>query len=336
MILLSELLSKVTQKEIMEHYYHCSIIDRKPVYRNMMRNDNEGTCYFNWYKNKYYLVDRARGIEYNFDCFDLVKFLYNCNFAEALEHINKDMNLGLSNQHSIISNKRRKINNDSSVKETSYKRKINYQVTSRNWNNKDVEYWSKFNISTDTLTKFNVVPVKLFKSDSDDYINFKLKYKYNEEDPCYAFIFKRKNKVRVKLYRPFNSILKWQGNITSSDIFGYDQLPDYTNTIYICSSLKDLMCLYEMGLTAIAPQSETTDIPNEILDDLKNRCNKLIILFDNDSAGISQSKKYALKYSCRYIELPTINNCKDVAEFVESIGIEETKKIIIKSKLKFK
>ena len=70
MILLSEILSKVSEKDIMEHYYHCSITDRKAIYKNIIRNDKEGTCYFNWFRGHYYLVDRGRGIDFNFNCLE--------------------------------------------------------------------------------------------------------------------------------------------------------------------------------------------------------------------------------------------------------------------------
>jgi DNA primase len=87
-----------------------------------------------------------------------------------------------------------------------------------------------------------------------------------------------------------------------------------------------------MGLTAIAPQSETSDIPEKIIDDIRLRSKKLIILYDNDYTGIQQSKKYANKYNCRYIILPDDNKNKDVAEYVKHYGLDKTKEIILKSK----
>lgn len=335
MILLSEILSKVSEKDIMEHYYHCSITDRKAIYKNIIRNDKEGTCYFNWFRGHYYLVDRGRGIDFNFNCFTLVRHLYNCTFAESLFYINKDMNLNLSSD--VVSVPGRKVVKETKVDDSKLnsRRKLNYEIKARKWNDDDVIYWNRFNITTETLIKFNVLPVSSFKSDCDNFsFNFKTMYTYTKEDPCYCYAFKRKKKIKVKIYRPFNTTYKWQGNTSSSDIFGYDQLPEYTNVIYICSSLKDLMCLHEMGLIAIAPQSESTDIPEDILNELQYRCNKFIILFDNDKAGVLNSIKYAKKYACRYITLPEMDDNKDVADFVEDYGIETTKQIILKCKLK--
>lgn len=330
MVLLSDLLSKVSEKDIMEHYYGCPIKDRKALYKNLLRNDDKPTCYFNWYRGHYYLVDRGRGRDYNFDCFTLVKHIYNCDFSEALSFINRDMNLNLCSDYNDIKKGRIKIVKKSS--DTTDSKKINYKIKSRKWNNNDINYWLQFGININTLSIFDVIPVESYDSDAGESFKFKLKYKYKETDPCYAYVFKHKKPITVKLYRPLNEIAKWQGNITIKDVFGYNQLPEVCDTIYICSSLKDLMCLYEMGFTAIAPQSETSDIPKEIIEDVRLRSKKLIILFDNDDAGIQQSKKYAVKYNCRYIILPPDNINKDIAEYVKYYGLEKTKEFILKSK----
>lgn len=334
MISLSEILKKVNEKEIMEHYYGCSITDKKSIYRNITRNDKDGSCYFNWYNGRYYLVDRARGKDSNFNCYNLVQYIYGCNFEEALRHINKDMNLGIEDTNQVFSKPGRKV--EIKEKETNkvYQRKINYEITARKWNDNDINYWNTFYITLNTLIKFNVLPVKEFKSDSLVSFELKTKYKYKVDDPCYAYVFKGKKSIRVKLYRPLSSEYKWQGNINNSDIYGLDLLPDFTNTIYICSGLKDLMCITEMNLVGIAPQSESTDIPDEIIENIKTKCKNLVILFDNDNAGLSNAKKYSMKYGCRYIELPKDNENKDVADFTKQYGIEAAKNIIKKCKLK--
>lgn len=327
MILLSDILSKVTEKEIMEHYYSQSIIDKKPVYRNMMRNDDKGTCYFNWYRGKYYLVDRARGRDANFDCFMLIQYLNGCNFNESLQIINKDLGLGLSDDYT--SNPGRRTIKKKKVNQSEYyQRKINYQIKSRKWNEDDVNYWNQFNISIDTLVKYNVIPVNSYKSDSGESFKFSLRYKYNKINPCYAYVFRGKKSTRVKLYKPLDKQYKWSGNINSDDIFGYEQLIDKGKELYICSGLKDLMCLHEMGYNAIAPQSESSKIKKEIIDELKTRFNNIIILFDNDNTGYEMSIKFAKEYDCYYKLLPQITGIKDIAELVQYKQINKAKSII--------
>ena len=332
MILLSELLTKVNEKEIMEHYYQTNIIDKKAIYRNITRDDSTPTCYFNWYNGKYFLVDRSIGISGNFCPFKLVQTLYKCTFYQSLYHINKDMNLGLSSKQ-VYSIPGRKIINKETKSDN--KRKTNYKIKSRKWNDNDIKYWETHHISLSTLTYFNVIPVKEYQDDCGISFKFNNRYKYNKDhsDPCYVYVFKGKKSIRVKLYRPFNTIINWNGNLSNKDIFGYNQLPEYSKTIYIASGLKDLMCLYEMGLSAIAPQSETSDIPDYLIEELRLRCRNLIILFDNDNAGINSSKKYSSKYQCRYISLPKDGKNKDIAEYVKEYGIEYTKQLILKSKL---
>ena len=144
MILLSDILRKVTEKDIMEHYYHCSIRDRKAMYKNLLRNDDKPTCYFNWYRGHYYLVDRGRGRDSNFDCFTLVKSIYNCNFSEALSFINRDMNLNVLSDVNIIPNKKIKIINNDNEVNNNYQKRVNYKIKSRKWNDNDINYWIRY------------------------------------------------------------------------------------------------------------------------------------------------------------------------------------------------
>ena len=63
------------------------------------------------------------------------------------------------------------------------------------------------------------------------------------------------------------------------------------------------MCLYSLGISAIAPNSETQFISKNVLNDLKKRFKYIVVLFDNDLTGVSfmnkQKKKYPeLIYTC--------------------------------------
>ena len=329
MILISDILSRVTEKDIMEHYYNERIIDKKPIYRNLMRNDTKGTCYFNWYNGTYYLIDRARGMNANFDCYDLVKYLYNCDYATCLRHINFDLGLGLEDKE-ISSNPGRKTKRKK-YKKVYYKKKINYQIRARKWNRYDVQYWEQFGITIDTLIKYNVVPVKSYKDDVGASFKFKIRYKYTESDPCYAFVFDGKKSIRVKLYRPFSSDNKWKSNTSVGDIFGLKNLndiTDHTAPLYIVSGLKDLMCMSEMGFYAIAPQSESTTIDINIIRNLRKNFKKIIILYDNDDTGVRMSLEHSNLYSSAYKILPKMNGLKDIAEFVQYYNKDYTKDLI--------
>ena len=303
----------------MEFYWGEHLIDNKAKYKNPMRNDGNGTCYFKWYREKYIFVDRSRGIDANFDCFKYVMWTYDCNFYEALIRINNDMVL---NAVSKVLNIHRKPNSKP-IK----RRRTSFKIKLRNWSQNDIDYWGQYNISMENVRKI-AHPVDSYKSNAGS-VQFILKYRYKVEDPCYAYTFKRSKSV--KLYQPYSDYNKWKSNISTDDVFGYDQLPHFGDDLYIVSGGKDMLCMWEMGYTAIAPQSESSRLPEYAIKDLKSRFKNIYYLYDNDSTGIEMSTKFAKEDEVNNIILSTENtiwNYKDVADFCKGIGLNKTKKLI--------
>ena len=52
------------------------------------------------------------------------------------------------------------------------------------------------------------------------------------------------------------------------------------------------MVLYEMGIDAVSPSSETTFIPDEMLDELKKKYNNILILYDRDKTGMMKARDH--------------------------------------------
>ena len=326
MILKEDLLSLTTEKEIMEFYWGEHLNDNTPSYRNPMRNDSKGTCFFKWYGDKYMFVDRARGIDANFDCFKYVMWVYNCNFYEAMIRINNDMVLNAVSKV-LKSQKQRKSN------KISRKSNVQFKVKLRNWNEDDVKYWGQYHISLDSVKKI-AQPVDSYKSNSNS-VQFKLKYKYKSEDPCYVYTFNKSK--RLKLYQPYSEYNKWRSNISINDVFGYDYLPHFGDELFIVSGGKDMLCMWEMGYNAIAPQSESSKLPESVMKDLKSRFKNIYYLYDNDETGIRMATKFAEENEVNKIILSTedmIWNYKDIADFCRGIGLNKTKELIenVKSK----
>ena len=93
MNLKEKILSKISEKEIMQYYFNQSIIENRPIYKNPTRPDSKGTCWFSWTKNnRYFLFDKS-GTDTSVDCFKLAMHTYQCGFREGLFHIIKDLNL---------------------------------------------------------------------------------------------------------------------------------------------------------------------------------------------------------------------------------------------------
>lgn len=95
--------------------------------------------------------------------------------------------------------------------------------------------------------------------------------------------------------------------------------------------MKDVMCLYSMGITAIAPNSETQFISDAVLEDLKTRFTHIVVLFDNDYTGISfMSKIKKLHPELVYTWLPRSSRAKDISDYYKEHGKGETLNLIKK------
>ena len=173
----------------------------------------------------------------------------------------------------------------------------------------DKKYWKQFHISIDTLKRFNVFSIKYFLC------NRVVRGTYKEDNPMYAY----KVYDRFKIYRPLASkYTKWRTNLTNRHVQGLAELPqEGGNLLIITKSLKDVMCLYEMGFNAIAASSETTFIPDDIIQSLRSKWKHIIILYDRDAAGMQNARKYSKQYKMDAIFVHKKFKAKDVSDAVK-------------------
>ena len=57
--------------------------------------------------------------------------------------------------------------------------------------------------------------------------------------------------------------------------------------LVITKSLKDVMCLYEFGIPAIAPCSENLFLTENQYEKIKRKFKRIYVLYDNDKPGMS-------------------------------------------------
>lgn len=180
----------------------------------------------------------------------------------------------------------------------------------------DINYWKQFNISINTLKKFNVNSIKYYLC------NGIVKGTYKRENPMYAY----KVYNNFKIYRPLaDKYTKWRNNLTDYDIQGYEQLPQKGDILFITKSMKDVMCLHEMGYPAVSPSSESTFLPKDVLEQLKTRFKRIIILFDRDTAGVKRSRKLSRETGLEAMFINKKFKAKDVSDAVKANSFEETK-----------
>lgn len=187
----------------------------------------------------------------------------------------------------------------------------------------DKKYWKQFHISIDTLKKFNVFSIKYFLC------NRVVRGTYKEDSPMYAY----KVYDKFKIYRPLASkYTKWRTNLTNRYVQGLAELPqEGGNLLIITKSLKDVMCLYEMGFNAIAASSETTFIPEDILKSLRSKWKHIVILYDRDRTGMLKARDYNRRYKLDCIFVHKKFKAKDVSDAVRDNSFFAVKEWLTKT-----
>jgi hypothetical protein len=201
------------------------------------------------------------------------------------------------------------------------------QVRYRKWLQYDVDYWSSFGISLETLKLFNVHPIDYFWVNDNRIKADKYSYSYD--------YYWENNVYRRKIYQPFNTKdLKWISN-GGKIVQGEGVLPKKGKLLIVTKSLKDVMCLYELGYISIAPTTEKTLPTKQYIDKQKERFKRIVLFLDNDETGIEMSKKHSIETNIPYILIPDKYECKDISDFVKKYGLYEGKELIRSLKLNY-
>lgn len=308
-ITLDWILSKVTEYDIYAKYigeFKVGMIYNSPFRKD--KNPSFG-IFYSKRTNQLLFKDHGTG-----ECGNVIKFvqLYTgiTNYPDILKDIVNRLN----------------INNSTKLTTTQYKPPTEtvIGIVRQNFTETDKKYWSQFNIDINTLKKFNVFSIKYYLC------NGIVKGIYKDTNPMYAY----KVYNNFKIYRPLgDKYTKWRNNLTEYDIQGYEQLPQKGDTLIITKSMKDVMCLYKMGIPAISPSSESTFIPDKCLEELKTRFKRILILFDRDVAGVKYLRKISKKTGLEPLLINKKFNAKDVSDAIKLNGFE-TIKNWIKTELK--
>lgn len=301
-ITLDYILSKVTEYDIYARYlgqFKVGFIYNSPFRRD--KNPSFG-IFRSRKSGKLLFKDHGSG-----DCGDVIKFveLYTgiTNYNDILNQIIKDMQI--TNNTVLHSNK-----------ETTKSTETIIGVVRQDWTEVDKQYWSQFGITKKTLKKFNVNSIKYYLCDGV------VKGIYKDSNPMYAY----KVYDRFKVYRPLaDKYTKWRNNLTEYDIQGYEQLPKTGNLLIITKSLKDVMCLYEMGYNAISPSSESTFIPDDVLQSILKRFKRVLLCFDRDIAGVRNMRKISLKTGLKCMLVAKKWQAKDISDAIKGNGFETIK-----------
>lgn len=306
------ILSATSSFEILNHYlsrFNQSgnrMIPGKHI-SNPFLSDQQKTPSFNIYyshnSREWRFKDFATGDDGS--CFDLVMRLTNLNFSDALQRINSDMclNIAVHNENNTFTPALHPAN-----------KTIEYGPASlviRSFFSAELDWWKQYGISTAVLQQFKVSAVSSYSA-----IN-KTGKPYKIDSNADNFIFAYIHTVWAKLYKPLTKQYRFQhlGQKPSDYLFGYEQLPDFSEHIFITGGEKDVMSLASHSFAAVSLNSETAMLGSDILALLRSRCRFLIVLYDNDETGIAQAEKLSKINNLPKISLPLMEKGKDISDY---------------------
>lgn len=280
-----EILLRVSEENIFGIVINEPIsIEKGACYRAPYRSDENADCYFEYYDNKLCFVDHASNPK-SVDAIGMIMKCANLSFVKALEYINGHFSLGLGNNSS--STKEVFIKNDHVEEEKivkSFKERV-ITLLPRQFGYKDKQFWSKYGISSQNLIDDGVIAVQMYRSTS----KYGKYFTINCMDICYAYTDFEDGKM--KIYRPYgNKDSKWFTNCNQNDIGSYRHLPESGELLIVTKSYKDCRVIRNLGLNSCWFQSEGMIPHMDLLRDLCKRFKKIIVWFDNDSAGITNSR----------------------------------------------
>lgn len=301
-ITLDWILSKVTEYDIYAKYIGQFKVGM--IYNSPFRKDKNPSFGIYYSKRTKQLLFKDHGTS---ECGNVIKFVslftgkteYNDILSDIVDKLN------ITNNTKLVSSKQYIPPTETVI-----------GVVRQEFTDVDINYWKQFNISINTLKKFNVNSIKYYLC------NGIVKGTYKRENPMYAY----KVYNNFKIYRPLaDKYTKWRNNLTDYDIQGYEQLPQKGDILFITKSMKDVMCLHEMGYPAVSPSSESTFLPKDVLEQLKTRFKRIIILFDRDTSGVKRSRKLSRETGLEAMFINKKFKAKDVSDAVKANSFEEIK-----------
>lgn len=299
----------------------------KRNFRNPLYDDKRASC--NIYldnKSGCYRMKDFGNEAYSGDCFWFAATMLGLDvrkdFVKVLETINRDLQLNIcierkehSNPHTMMMKpcKPPLVQPPNQLKKMEGKKW--YKLIEQSFNVKELDYWEQYGIDAKTLQRFHVKSLARYESVSNQGKPFTLGSTH--EDPMFAYSMGK----FVKVYRPKSKLRFLYGGEKVNDyVFGFQQLPSKGDVVFITGGEKDVLSLSAHGFNAISFNSETAQIPENIIEGLQLRFRHIIILYDSDETGIREAKRQTdalAQYKVLSLTLPLQGGKseKDISDF---------------------
>ena len=300
----------------------------KRNFRNPLYDDHKASCniYFDAKQQCYRMKDFGNDF-YSGDCFWFAAMMLGLDvrteFPKVLASIIRDLqlNLRIDDKQTPAPHPIRKYKNlhnekkeNKGMTETDNDKKW-YKCYEQVFQTSELSYWLKYGIPTKTLQRYNVKSLVRYEALSNQGKTYTLLSSQDEPMFCYMM------GDFVKVYRPFSKLRFVYGGEKREDyIFGFEQLPNKGDMLFITGGEKDVLSLSAHHFHAICFNSETATIPENVIESLQLRFRHIIILYDTDETGVREAQRQVdqlSQYNVLTLLLPLqgIKSEKDISDF---------------------
>lgn len=204
------------------------------------------------------------------------------------------------------------------------------KVRIRPWRPYDFEYWGSYGIPSKWLEWGGIYPISHIFIERPDNTSVIPAEKY-----AYVYVERKDNQLSLKIYQPFSEKFKWMSKHDSSVWDLWTRLPDHGDSLIIASSRKDALCIWaNTGIPSVSLQGEGYIPKENVVQQLKERFNKVFVLYDNDfqddkNYGRAFGSQIAEKFGVIQIEIPTEYHSKDPSDLYRNWGKDIMKTVIL-------
>ena len=313
---LDVLLGKTSEFDIMRFYLNIDVLPA--LINSPLRQDrNASVSIFSPDGVKVFYKDFGTG-EHG-SIFDLLGRMWNRTFSETITKIWDDIDKVKHNRINLNRTRRGVIHKSNSILE----------VRTRQWFDYDMEYWNSYGISREWLEFGDVYPISHILITRDNITKI-----IPAEKLAYVYVERKDGKVSLKVYQPKSQRLKWLSKHDSSVWDLWSRLPDRGDTLFITSSRKDALCLWEnTGIPSVSLQGEGYVPKEKVINQLKQRFGRVIIFFDNDydkdeNHGHIYASRLSGMFNLDMVEIPSEYKSKDPSDLFKNHGAETFRRVI--------
>lgn len=309
-----ELEKKVSQVEILGHYFHIDVlpivicsplrVDRNPSFGIYPREN--GKIGYKDFKTS----DSG-------DIYNLLGELWGTSLNDTTSRIYSELQniLDKKQENSIkimpsIGNKIKRFSKESILK-----------CRVRDWKPWDIAYWEQYGVSIEWLKFAKIYPISHILITQKD-----KNYALPADKLAYVYVEFKDGVESLKIYQPYNEEYKWTNKHDASVWDLWQQLPATGDYLIITSSRKDALCIWEnTGIPCCSLQAESYLPKESVVNELKTRFKHVFILYDNDytkeeNYGEIHGQRIAKEFGITQLSLPTILEAKDPSDLCKNNG----------------